>query len=100
MHAGSNTPLLVGQVLKWRQNNSTAGAHPCSCAPPLRLQSAHIFTAHSVWTALDQLNTSLAQTLARLSMLHEQDSEAYLGTVKYISSMQSVQVRVYCIDSR
>ncbi|ETW80543.1 hypothetical protein HETIRDRAFT_459322 [Heterobasidion irregulare TC 32-1] len=71
VHAGSNTPLLVGQVLEWRRNNSTA--------------------AHSVWTALDQLNTSLAQTLARLSMLHEQDSEAYLGTVKYISSMQSVQ---------
>ncbi|KAI0063609.1 Phosphomevalonate kinase [Artomyces pyxidatus] len=71
IHAGSNTPLLVGQVLKWRQQNSTE--------------------AHSLWTAIDQLNTSLGQTLARLSELHERDPTVYLEAIRYISSLQSVQ---------
>ncbi|KAI0314123.1 Phosphomevalonate kinase [Amylostereum chailletii] len=71
IHAGSNTPLLVGQVLKWRKENSAE--------------------AHSLWTAIDQLNMSLGNTLARLSEIHEQDAAAYHGTVRYISSLQPVQ---------
>ncbi|KAI0051178.1 Phosphomevalonate kinase [Auriscalpium vulgare] len=71
IHAGSNTPLLVGQVLKWRKENPAE--------------------AHSLWTSLDQVNTSLGQTLTRLSELHSQNPDAYLETVRYISSLTSVQ---------
>ena len=50
--------------------------------------------AHSLWTALDQCNTSLGQTLTRLSQLHEQDEHAYVETVRWVSGLQPVQVRL------
>ncbi|KAH9047887.1 Phosphomevalonate kinase [Lactarius hengduanensis] len=71
IHAGSNTPLLVSKVLKWRSENSAA--------------------AHSLWTALDQCNTSLGQTLTRLSQLYEQDQHSYVETVRWVSGLQPVQ---------
>lgn len=71
IHAGSNTPLLVSKVLKWRSENSAA--------------------AHSLWTALDQCNTSLGQTLTRLSRLYEQDQHSYVETVRWVSGLQPVQ---------
>lgn len=48
--------------------------------------------AAALWTSLDQLNQSLAQTLLHLSKLHEGDPENYASAVKYISSLQPVQV--------
>ncbi|KAI0268714.1 ribosomal protein S5 domain 2-type protein [Gloeopeniophorella convolvens] len=71
IHAGSNTPLLVGQVLKWRTENSAQ--------------------AHSLWTSLDQSNTSLGETLARLTELHARDENAYVETVRWVSGLQPVQ---------
>ncbi|KAI9459088.1 Phosphomevalonate kinase [Russula earlei] len=71
IHAGSNTPLLVSQVLKWRAANSA--------------------TAHSLWTALDQCNTSLGRTLARLTELYERDQHAYVETVRWVSGLQPRQ---------
>lgn len=71
IHAGSNTPLLVSKVLKWRAENSTV--------------------AHSLWTALDQCNTSLGQTLARLTELHERDEYAYVETVRWAAGLQPRQ---------
>ncbi|KAA1472907.1 Phosphomevalonate kinase [Dentipellis sp. KUC8613] len=71
VHAGSNTPSLVSKVLKWRQEDAT--------------------TAHSLWTALDQLNTSLGATLLRLSDLSVQDPDSYLSAIRYMTSIQSVQ---------
>jgi phosphomevalonate kinase len=80
IHAGSNTPLLVSKVLKWRSENSADGvlAH---LSGPLR---AYRITAHSLWTSLDQSNTSLGQTLMRLSQLHEKDQHAYVETVRWV----------------
>ncbi|KAF8893327.1 phosphomevalonate kinase [Infundibulicybe gibba] len=69
--AGSDTPSLVGKVLKWREENSVE--------------------AKALWTSLDQLNQSLAQTLLHLSKLHDQDTENYASAVKYISSLQPIQ---------
>ncbi|PFH51483.1 hypothetical protein AMATHDRAFT_142322 [Amanita thiersii Skay4041] len=69
--AGSDTPSLVGRVLKWRKESPQE-------ADPL-------------WRSLDQLNQSLAQTLLHLSRLHKQDSGNYESAVKYISSLQPVQ---------
>jgi phosphomevalonate kinase len=71
IHAGSNTPLLVSKVLKWRSENSA--------------------DAHSLWTSLDQSNTSLGQTLMRLSQLHEKDQHAYVETVRWVSGLQPMQ---------
>ncbi|KAH9083542.1 Phosphomevalonate kinase [Lactarius deliciosus] len=75
IHAGSNTPLLVSKVLKWRSENSAAGRT-------------------SLWTALDQCNTSLGQTLTRLSQLYEQDQHSYVETVRWVSGLQPVQAHL------
>ncbi|PPR07378.1 hypothetical protein CVT26_013694 [Gymnopilus dilepis] len=69
--AGSDTPSLVGKVLKWRKERKAE--------------------ADALWTHLDQLNQSLARTLLHLSKLHDQDPENYKTAVKYLSSLQAVQ---------
>ncbi|KAF8798715.1 phosphomevalonate kinase [Phlegmacium glaucopus] len=69
--AGSDTPSLVGKVLKWRKDKN--------------------LEANALWVHLNQLNQSLAQTLLHLSKLHEQDKNNYESAVKYISSLQPVQ---------
>src|SRR5229473_3314620 len=61
IHAGSNTPLLVSKVLKWRAENSSTGRFHY----PFRRWFPYLCIsciAHSLWTALDQCNTSLGQT--------------------------------------
>jgi len=63
--------LLVSKVLKWRAENSAV--------------------AHSVWTALDQCNTSLGQTLARLTELYDRDEYAYVETVRWAAGLQPRQ---------
>ncbi|KAH9948992.1 ribosomal protein S5 domain 2-type protein [Amylocystis lapponica] len=72
--AGSDTPSLVGRVLKWRQESSA--------------------TATALWDALDKLNQALSKTLLQISELHARDPAAYAKTVKYLSTLQSVQVCV------
>ncbi|KAF8200810.1 phosphomevalonate kinase [Pholiota molesta] len=69
--AGSDTPSLVGKVLKWRKEKNVE--------------------ADALWKHLDQLNQSLAQVLLQLSQLHDQDPKQYESAVKYVSSLQSVQ---------
>jgi len=53
-----------------------------------------ILLAQELWDEIDRLNQSLAKTLLLLSELYEKDKENYTDAVKYISSLQSVQVRV------
>ncbi|KAF9460694.1 phosphomevalonate kinase [Collybia nuda] len=69
--AGSDTPSLVGKVLKWRSDNSEE--------------------ASILWDSLNQLNQALARALSTLSTLYEKDPENYTTAVKYISSLQSIQ---------
>ncbi|EFI28147.1 phosphomevalonate kinase [Coprinopsis cinerea okayama7 len=69
--AGSDTPSLVGKVLKWRKEKS--------------------LEADALWKDLDQLNQSLAQILLHLGKLHDQDPQNYTEAVKYISTLQPVQ---------
>ncbi|KAJ2925112.1 hypothetical protein H1R20_g11970, partial [Candolleomyces eurysporus] len=69
--AGSDTPSLVGKVLKWRKEKSDE--------------------ANALWKNLDQLNQSLAQTLLQLAKLHDRDPKNYAESVKYISTLQPVQ---------
>ncbi|GBE81087.1 ribosomal protein S5 domain 2-type protein [Sparassis latifolia] len=69
--AGSDTPSLVGKVLKWcKEDSARAGA---------------------LWDALDKLNQSLAQTFVRITQLHDSDPAAYTTAVKYLSTLQSLQ---------
>jgi hypothetical protein len=49
--------------------------------------------ANALWVHLNQLNQSLSQTLLHLSKLYEQDKENYESAVKYLSSLQPVQVK-------
>ncbi|OBZ68350.1 Ferrochelatase, mitochondrial [Grifola frondosa] len=69
--AGSDTPSLVGKVLKWRAENGE--------------------TAKTLWDAIDTLNQALAKTLLKLSDMHERDPPAYAKAVKYLSTLQTVQ---------
>ncbi|TFK26468.1 Phosphomevalonate kinase [Coprinopsis marcescibilis] len=69
--AGSDTPSLVGKVLKWRKEKSAE--------------------ANALWKELDQLNQSLAQSLLHLGKLYDDDPQNYANAVKYISTLQPVQ---------
>jgi phosphomevalonate kinase len=92
--AGSDTPSLVGKVLKWRKEKSLEG----QCFSPLLfcdciILNLFVFTlANALWVHINQLNQSLAQTFLHLSKLFEQDKENYESAVKYLSSLQPVQV--------
>ena len=92
IHAGSNTPLLVSKVLKWRAENSSVGeVHDSAFGGPCLPRISSV--AHSLWTALDQCNTSLGQTLTRLTELYERDEYAYVETVRWAAGLQPRQVR-------
>ncbi|KAG6811902.1 hypothetical protein H0H92_005360 [Tricholoma furcatifolium] len=69
--AGSDTPSLVGKVLKWRTENPEE--------------------ALALWTDIDTLNTRLAHTLVDLSELYEKDAASYSTALKYIASLQPIQ---------
>ena len=49
--------------------------------------------ANELWNALDTVNRALSQTLLRLSDLHARNEKAYTKAVKYLSTLQTVQVR-------
>jgi phosphomevalonate kinase len=51
--------------------------------------------ADALWRSLDQLNQSLGQALVHLTKLHAGDPNNYESAVKYISSLQPVQVRCF-----
>ncbi|RPD63783.1 Phosphomevalonate kinase [Lentinus tigrinus ALCF2SS1-6] len=69
--AGSDTPSLVGKVLKWRKENSA--------------------DAKTRWDELDALNQKLSRVLLRLGEEEAKYPTAYRKAVKYISTIQSVQ---------
>ncbi|KAH9832217.1 ribosomal protein S5 domain 2-type protein [Rhodofomes roseus] len=69
--AGSDTPSLVGKVLKWRKEDSK--------------------TADDLWDTLDKVNHAFSKTLLKLSDLYAQDTKAYTKAVKYLSTLQTVQ---------
>ncbi|KAJ7188251.1 phosphomevalonate kinase [Mycena filopes] len=67
--AGSDTPSLVGKVLKWRKEDSVA--------------------ADALWSSLGVLNQGLAQTLLNLSEQHLQDPVAYENALKFLAVTKS-----------
>lgn len=69
--AGSDTPSLVGKVLKWRQADTIA--------------------SHQLWEDLNKTNQALCSQLLKLSQLHSQNPTAYTAVVKYISTIQPLQ---------
>lgn len=89
--AGSDTPSLVGKVLKWRQESSEMGQRLLSGAV-LKDSSCTAHLASALWNALDTVNQALSKTLLRMSELHARDPAAYAKAVKYLSTLQSVQV--------
>ncbi|TDL24243.1 phosphomevalonate kinase [Rickenella mellea] len=69
--AGSDTPSLVGQVLRWRTSQPAE--------------------ANAFWDQLSESNDALCRTLLRLSELSDEDTKAYTSCVKYLSSLQPLQ---------
>ncbi|CCM01462.1 uncharacterized protein FIBRA_03516 [Fibroporia radiculosa] len=69
--AGSDTPSLVGKVLKWRKEDSV--------------------TANALWDALNNVNRALSAALLKLAKMYEQNTAAYVKAVKYLSTLQTVQ---------
>ncbi|EPS94393.1 hypothetical protein FOMPIDRAFT_62407, partial [Fomitopsis schrenkii] len=76
--AGSDTPSLVGKVLKWRKEDSK--------------------TADDLWNALDKVNHAFSKTLLKLSDMHARNEKAYTKAVKYLSTLQTVQVRPWLVN--
>ena len=69
--AGSDTPSLVGKVLKWRKENPAE--------------------AEALWTTIDGLNMSLSRVLSDLAEREQSTPIPYRKAVKYISTIQGVQ---------
>jgi len=63
--AGSDTPSLVGKVLRWRKED-----------PQL---------AGALWSSLSVINQLLAQTLLRLTTEHSRDPTIYAECLKFLS---------------
>jgi len=68
---GSDTPSLVGNVLKWRQANPKY--------------------ANDLWTSLDRENKEFGRTLDSLSVQWEKNPALYEQVANYLSSMQQIQ---------
>ncbi|KAJ7346631.1 phosphomevalonate kinase [Mycena albidolilacea] len=69
--AGSDTPSLVGKVLRWRKED------------PL--------TAGALWSSLGVINQLLAQTLLRLKEQHSQNPAIYQESLKFLSITRADQ---------
>jgi phosphomevalonate kinase len=93
--AGSDTPSLVGKVLQWRKENCVEGE---DCSSFVLRSALTVLSADTLWREIDQLNQSFAQTLLHISKLHDQDTVNYGTAVKYISSLQPVQVSVWALS--
>lgn len=73
VEAGSDTPSLVGKVLKWRE-------HEDSCE-----------IAKNLWTQIDEANRSLAVQLNILSQSHEKNREEYEQAIRQLTSLPAQQ---------
>ena len=49
--------------------------------------------ANALWAALDASNKAFSETLLLLSELHDAQPAEYAVVVKYLASLQNVQVR-------
>ncbi|KAL0066272.1 phosphomevalonate kinase [Marasmius tenuissimus] len=77
--AGSDTPSLVGKVLKWRKEDPEK--------------------ANALWNALDTLNQTLAKTLLHLSDLYSKDGTLYTRTVSELASSKHDQWSTQAADN-
>ncbi|KAG1881442.1 ribosomal protein S5 domain 2-type protein [Suillus tomentosus] len=69
VEAGSDTPSLVGKVLKWRGHEDSRE------------------TAKDLWTQIDESNQSLARQLDALSQSYVQNKYVYEETIKQLASL-------------
>ncbi|KAK7057180.1 Phosphomevalonate kinase [Favolaschia claudopus] len=65
--AGSDTPSLVGKVLRWRKEDPLTGM------------------SGALWSSLGVINQLLAQTLLKLTDLHSKDPAVYEDCLKFLS---------------
>ncbi|KAF7967857.1 hypothetical protein HWV62_32868 [Athelia sp. TMB] len=82
--AGSDTPSLVGKVLKWRKAESAQGQRR-RCIPTMSKLTRS--SADALWTSLNQSNQNFAKTLLDLSDLYVEDKDAYTLAAERLSSL-------------
>ncbi|KAF7792390.1 hypothetical protein EIP86_003427 [Pleurotus ostreatoroseus] len=70
--AGTDTPSFVGKVLKWRKEQSVE--------------------ANALWDALNASNQLFSRTILALNEMHAANPADYAIVVKYLSTLQHVQV--------
>ncbi|KAF7981860.1 hypothetical protein HWV62_31411 [Athelia sp. TMB] len=87
--AGSDTPSLVGKVLKWRKAESAQGQRR-RCIPATSKLTR--VSADALWTSLNQSNQSFAKTLLDLSDLYVEDKDTYTLTAERLSSLPHKEV--------
>ncbi len=110
--AGSDTPSLVGKVLKWRKENPEDGEFLSSSVLSLRSlfsvsaflsillrgnliltnKLIAIFPAKKLWDITDSLNQKFGKTLLELTDLSLKYPKEYPKIIKYLSSLQPRQV--------
>ncbi|KAF7321306.1 Phosphomevalonate kinase [Mycena kentingensis (nom. inval.)] len=69
--AGSDTPSLVGKVLKWRKDDSK--------------------TADALWSSLDEQNMALAKHIGKLTSLYKDDPKGYSQAVESLATLPTTE---------
>jgi len=109
--AGSDTPSLVGRVLKWRRDHAQEGtsARPLDAffprfvrlpivsllLQPPRLLTAPRVTADRQWSELRNANADLASVVKRLHDLYGAHPEVYADGVRTAVASSAKRVRLF-----
>lgn len=92
--AGSDTPSLVGKVLKWRKDNAEAGEKSIVSVFNEKWSDldVQIKTAKTLWDRINAENQTLSKNLLKLSVQAARYPEHYKRIIKYLSTIQFTQV--------
>ena len=86
--AGSNTPSMVGKVLKWRKAAGTAGAWHIIGATTVAESSI----GEDLWISIAAVNAELGKIVAQLNRAAKDDSGAYETAVKSLAAKKAAHV--------
>lgn len=94
--AGSDTPSLVGKVLKWRHEKPEEGKFWVSLScQSLAWKCVHYHSADSLWTHLSLKNEQLAASLTDLTAIRSNDPETYNLVLSQIATLTYPNVSAF-----
>jgi hypothetical protein len=82
--SGSDTPSMVGNVLKWRKAEPAVGTSCLSSLLGLILSDSRLL-ADQLWEGLDKCNRGLGDIINRLSQKYKQDPTEYENAVNKLA---------------